>query len=137
MPHNFLSPAKAYSPEPTDGQSSTNSCQEIKTVFSPSSPSCSSAVSSCDISSDSISYCGLPSPNQSPTKSSSSSSPSFRERLRSASKLLKRNFEERRKSLVKETMEDEEIEKEKLQIKVKDSDGFRSYFREHFILSEL
>lgn len=138
MPHHYLSPAKAFSPEPTDGRSSSNSCQEMKiSVVSPSSPSCSSSISSCDISSDSISYCGLPSPNQSPSKSSSSSSPSFRERLRSASRLLRKNLEERRLS-VKETMVNEdELEKERLQVKVKDSEGFKAYFREHFILTEL
>lgn len=134
MPQTLISPPKAYSTEPSDVRSS---CKEVKmSVSSPSSPSSSSPVSSCDLSCDSISYCGLPSPNPSPSKysSSSSSSPTFRERLRSASRLIRKNLEQRPPS--KEKVENEQHE-ERLEAKVKDTDGFKSFFREHFILCEL
>lgn len=127
MPETFVSPPVAYSSD----SSMAESFQEVKTI-SDTSPSSSS---SSPISNRSLecSYFDLPSPHLSPRRWSTQSngSPSFRERLRSASRLV-RNMSHNDES--QDTCREDAVEPV---IKAKADDGFKSFFREHFILSEL
>lgn len=129
MPQTFISPPKVYAAD----SSGASSCQEVKMCDS-STPN---STSSSPVSSRSpeSSYCDLPSPNRSPSKWSTSSngSPTFRERLKSASRSIRKMHKIEQ---LNSTAEEEEKVEPVLKNQTSDN-GFKLYFREHFILSEL
>lgn len=109
--------------EGMDSESPTESTVTISSLSS-SQNTDSTTTTTTDISS--------PSPNKS---NSSSESPTFRERLRSARKLIPQ-FPGRAR-LVFSTGDSEDVSKDEKNVKsTQRTDGFRSFIREHYILSE-